>query len=125
MTGVIVRSAANVQAGGKTRLSAILHGVWLLLFSVALVPVLRMIPTAALAGNTRVYGNSPDRLQGNDSSVEGKSHRSGNLLDYDDRDRCGGSADWCCDRDRAVRREACWLGFRNWMSTSRKTASRQ
>ena len=50
MTGVIVRSAANVQAGGKTRLSAILHGVWLLLFAVALVPVLRMIPTAALAG---------------------------------------------------------------------------
>ncbi len=50
MTGVIVRSAANVQAGAKTRLSAILHGVWLLLFSVALVPVLRMIPTAALAG---------------------------------------------------------------------------
>jgi MFS superfamily sulfate permease-like transporter len=50
MTGVIVRSAANVQAGGKTRLSTILHGVWLLLFSVALVPVLRMIPTAALAG---------------------------------------------------------------------------
>ncbi len=50
MTGVIVRSAANVQAGGKTRLSAILHGVWLLLFSVALVPILRMIPTAALAG---------------------------------------------------------------------------
>jgi MFS superfamily sulfate permease-like transporter len=50
MTGVIVRSAANVQAGGRTRLSAILHGAWLLLFSVALVPVLRMIPTAALAG---------------------------------------------------------------------------
>jgi len=50
MTGVIVRSAANVQAGGKTRLSTIWHGVWLLLFSVALVPVLRMIPTAALAG---------------------------------------------------------------------------
>ncbi len=50
MTGVIVRSAANVQAGGKTRLSTILHGVWLLLFSVALVPVLRMIPTSALAG---------------------------------------------------------------------------
>ncbi len=50
MTGVIVRSAANVQAGGTSRLSAILHGVWLLLFSVALTPVLRMIPTAALAG---------------------------------------------------------------------------
>jgi MFS superfamily sulfate permease-like transporter len=50
MTGVIVRSAANVQAGGKTRLSAILHGLWLLVFVVALGFLLRMIPTAALAG---------------------------------------------------------------------------
>ena len=50
MTGVIVRSAANVQAGGRTRLSAILHGAWLLLFAWALTPVLRWIPTAALAG---------------------------------------------------------------------------
>lgn len=50
MTGVIVRSAANVQAGGRTRLSAILHGVWLLLFTWALTPLLRLIPTAALAG---------------------------------------------------------------------------
>ena len=29
MTGVIVRSSANVEAGGKTRASAILHGGWL------------------------------------------------------------------------------------------------
>jgi MFS superfamily sulfate permease-like transporter len=50
MTGVIVRSAANVQAGAKTRLSAILHGVWLLLFVVVLSNLLRLIPTAALAG---------------------------------------------------------------------------
>lgn len=49
MTGVIVRSAANVDAGAKTRLSAILHGVWLLLFVVAFPEVLRWIPTAALA----------------------------------------------------------------------------
>lgn len=49
MTGVIVRSAANVQAGARTRLSAILHGVWLLLFVAALGFLLRMIPTAALA----------------------------------------------------------------------------
>lgn len=49
MTGVIVRSAANVEAGATSRLSAVLHGAWLLLF-VALVPgVLRLIPTAALA----------------------------------------------------------------------------
>jgi MFS superfamily sulfate permease-like transporter len=47
---VIVRSAANVQAGAQTRLAAILHGVWLLIFVVALGFILRMIPTAALAG---------------------------------------------------------------------------
>lgn len=50
MTGVIVRSSANVEAGGKTRLSTILHGVWLLIFVSALAFMLRMIPTAALAG---------------------------------------------------------------------------
>jgi len=49
MTGVIVRSGTNVQAGARTRMSAILHGAWLLLF-VALCPfVLRLIPTASLA----------------------------------------------------------------------------
>ncbi len=49
MTGVIVRSSANVQAGGKTRRSAILHGVWLLGFVIALPGVLRLVPTASLA----------------------------------------------------------------------------
>ena len=49
MTGVIVRSSANVEAGGKTRASAFLHGVWLLLFVAALPFVLEWIPVAALA----------------------------------------------------------------------------
>lgn len=49
MTGVIVRSSANVQAGARTRLSAVLHGVWLLVFVVALSGVLQLIPTASLA----------------------------------------------------------------------------
>ena len=49
MTGVIVRSTANVEAGGRTRASAILHGVWILGL-VALAPaVLNLIPTTALA----------------------------------------------------------------------------
>jgi len=49
MTGVIVRSAANVQAGARTRASAILHGLWLLVF-VSLLPfVLEWVPTASLA----------------------------------------------------------------------------
>ena len=56
MTGVIVRSSANVQAGARTRLSAILHGVWILGF-VALLPwLLREIPMAALAGVLVVTG---------------------------------------------------------------------
>jgi len=56
MTGVIVRSSANVQAGAKTRRSAILHGVWILGF-VALLPwLLREVPMAALGGILVVTG---------------------------------------------------------------------
>lgn len=49
MTGVIVRSSANVQAGAKSRLSAILHGTWLLALVMMFPGVLKTIPTAALA----------------------------------------------------------------------------
>lgn len=49
MTGVIVRSSVNVEAGAKTRLSAILHGIWLLLLVIAAPALLRMIPTSSLA----------------------------------------------------------------------------
>lgn len=49
MTGVIVRSSANVQAGATSRLSAIAHGVWLLGTVAALPWLLAHIPTAALA----------------------------------------------------------------------------
>ncbi|MEB3205486.1 MAG: SulP family inorganic anion transporter [Candidatus Sericytochromatia bacterium] len=49
VTGVIVRSSANVEAGGRTRLSAILHGVWILAFVVLLSSVLERIPVASLA----------------------------------------------------------------------------
>lgn len=49
MTGVIVRSSANVQAGAKTRLSAIFHGVWILAFVLLFPSALRLVPTASLA----------------------------------------------------------------------------
>ena len=49
MTGVIVRSTANVEAGAKTRASAILHGVWLLLFAAVLPFTLNYIPVSSLA----------------------------------------------------------------------------
>lgn len=49
VTSVIVRSSANVNAGAKTKMSTIYHGMLLLLF-VAFIPVvLNMIPKAALA----------------------------------------------------------------------------
>lgn len=49
LTSVIVRSSANVNAGAKTKMSTIYHGL-LLLVSVAFIPtVLNMIPKAALA----------------------------------------------------------------------------
>ncbi|WP_330337223.1 SulP family inorganic anion transporter [Streptomyces sp. NBC_00557] len=50
MTAVIVRSAANVQAGARTKASRVLHGVWLLLFAALLPGVLAWIPVPALAG---------------------------------------------------------------------------
>ncbi|MEU0986825.1 SulP family inorganic anion transporter [Streptomyces sp. NPDC005953] len=50
MTAVIVRSAANVQAGAKTKLSRILHGAWLLGFGLLLPGLLGLIPITVLAG---------------------------------------------------------------------------
>ncbi|MEV6394670.1 SulP family inorganic anion transporter [Streptomyces sp. NPDC051907] len=50
MTAVIVRSAANVQAGARTSLSRILHGLWLLLFAALLPAAIGVIPLPALAG---------------------------------------------------------------------------
>ncbi|MBL8191677.1 MAG: SulP family inorganic anion transporter [Acidobacteria bacterium] len=49
MTGVIVRSTANVTAGGKTRVSTILHGIWILGLVVLAPGILNQIPTTALA----------------------------------------------------------------------------
>src|SRR5690606_16245968 len=49
ITQVIVRSSANIQSGGKSKLAAILHG-FLLLISVILIPrLLNMIPLSVLA----------------------------------------------------------------------------
>lgn len=50
MTAVIVRSAANVQAGARTKASRVLHGVWLLVFTAVVPGVLGIVPVAALAG---------------------------------------------------------------------------
>ena len=49
ITSVIVRSSANVNAGAKTRLSVIFHGVLLLVCVAAIPTILNLIPKSALA----------------------------------------------------------------------------
>ena len=56
VTQVIVRSSANIQSGGKTKMSAIIHG-FLLLISVILVPnLLNKIPLSVLAAILFIVG---------------------------------------------------------------------
>ena len=56
ITSVIVRSSVNINAGGKTKLAAIIHGV-LLLVSVAFLPMwLNLIPLSCLAAILLVTG---------------------------------------------------------------------
>ena len=56
ITQVIVRSSANIQSGGRTKLSAIIHG-FLLLISVVLIPtLLNKIPLSVLAAVLLVVG---------------------------------------------------------------------
>ncbi len=49
ITAVIVRTSANVSAGANSRLSGILHAVWLLVFAVLAPSLLNQIPLACLA----------------------------------------------------------------------------
>ncbi|MFI5509408.1 SulP family inorganic anion transporter [Mycobacterium sp. NPDC051804] len=56
VTGVIVRSSTNVNSGARTRASAILHGVWVLIFALPFAGLAEQIPTVALAGLLIVIG---------------------------------------------------------------------
>ncbi len=56
ISGVIVRSAANVEAGAKSRASSIMHGFWILLFTLPFAGLVEEIPTAALAGLLIIVG---------------------------------------------------------------------
>lgn len=49
ITQVIVRSTANIAFGAKTKLSAVLHGVFLLVCVATITPLLNLIPLASLA----------------------------------------------------------------------------
>ena len=54
ITGVIVRSSANIDAGARTRWSAVMHGAWLLLLVSVFPHTLQLIPKCCL-GAILVY----------------------------------------------------------------------
>ncbi|WP_235023830.1 bifunctional SulP family inorganic anion transporter/carbonic anhydrase [Streptomyces sp. WAC05374] len=56
VAGVAVRSVANVSAGAVSRHSTMLHGLWVVLAALVLVPVLDLIPLPALAALVMVIG---------------------------------------------------------------------
>ena len=56
ITQVIVRSSANIQSGGKTKLSAVLHGFLLLISVMAIPGLLNMIPLSVLASILLIVG---------------------------------------------------------------------
>lgn len=77
VTGVIVRSSTNVAAGARTQTSAILHGAWILVFSIALVGVVQQVPKSALAGLLIVVGAQLVKL----AHIQ-LAHRTGDLAVY-------------------------------------------
>ena len=49
ITQVIVRSSANIQSGGKSKMAAIIHGIFLLISVVMIPKLLNLIPLSVLA----------------------------------------------------------------------------
>ena len=56
VTQVIVRSSANIQSGGKTKMAAIIHGFLLLISVVAIPTLLNKIPLSVLASILLIVG---------------------------------------------------------------------
>ncbi|MFF8537551.1 SulP family inorganic anion transporter [Streptomyces sp. SAS_267] len=56
VAGVAVRSSANVQAGAVSRNSTILHGVFVVIAALLMVPILELIPLASLAALVMAVG---------------------------------------------------------------------
>jgi carbonic anhydrase len=56
VAGVAVRSSANVQAGAVSRNSTMLHGVFVVIAALLMVPILELIPLASLAALVMAVG---------------------------------------------------------------------
>lgn len=77
VTGVIVRSATNVEAGAASRTSAVLHGIWVLAFSAVFAGLIQLIPLSVLAGLLLVIGARLIKV----ADIR-TSRRTGDLLIY-------------------------------------------
>lgn len=62
ITQVIVRSSANINAGAKTKMSAIFHGGILLVSAIFIPKLLNLIPLASLAGILLMVGYKLSQL---------------------------------------------------------------
>ncbi|MPY59460.1 SulP family inorganic anion transporter [Streptomyces spongiae] len=56
VAGVAVRSSANVHSGAVSRNSTMLHGVWVVVAALLMVPLLELIPLASLAALVMAVG---------------------------------------------------------------------
>ncbi|GAA4072240.1 SulP family inorganic anion transporter [Actinomadura miaoliensis] len=56
VAGVIVRSTANLAAGARSRMSTVLHGVWVLVLALSCGPVIERVPLCVLAALLVVLG---------------------------------------------------------------------
>lgn len=56
LTQVIVRSSANINSGGKTKMSTIVHGVLLLVCAILIPTILNLVPLACLAAVLLLVG---------------------------------------------------------------------
>lgn len=56
ITSVIIRTTLNIKSGAQTKLSTIMHGVWLLIAAVFFVGFIEMIPVASIAAILLVLG---------------------------------------------------------------------
>lgn len=63
LTAVIVRTSANISAGAESKLSAVFHGVWLLLCVIFIPNLLNYIPLSALAAVLLLVGYKLTKLE--------------------------------------------------------------
>ena len=106
MTGVIVRSAANVQAGARSRWSAVLHGIWLLIFVVWLSAILPPGADVRVGGDSGVHRLQVDEPQDLQRTVAVRHGRGVHLHGNRRRDRGGRFAGRRTDGSGAVGVEA-------------------